>query len=140
MVLQPPPRPTVLLEADREDRTLVSAVEAVTEILAVPRLDRIGKDFEHRVALARARDLPTGANNERNVFSTAVLNKSCAKRYSRSLAARNTSSRSLGSQDSRIDRSPRESRMENCRSLSVCQMTLTRYRAVFTHAVSIVTK
>jgi hypothetical protein len=40
---------TVLLDADREDRTLGSAVETVTEVLAVPRLDRIGKAFEHRV-------------------------------------------------------------------------------------------
>ena len=46
---------TVLLDADREDRTLVSAVEAVTEILAVRRLDRIGKDFEHRVACGQSK-------------------------------------------------------------------------------------
>ena len=57
----------------------IRAVEAVTEILAVPRLDRIGKDFEHRVACGQSKGLPTGANNERNVFSTAVLTKSCAK-------------------------------------------------------------
>jgi hypothetical protein len=87
------PRPIPFFDAEREDRTLVSAVEAVTEILAAPRLDRIGKDFEHRVALARARDLPTGANNETKVLNTAVLTKSCAKgNPACSLAARNTSS------------------------------------------------
>jgi hypothetical protein len=48
-----------------------------------------------------------------------VLTKSCAKSNPAcSLARKNTSSRSLASQDSRIDRSLRESRMENCRSLS----------------------
>ena len=41
---------TVLVDANREDRTLVSAVQTVAEILAVPRLGGIGKDFEHRVA------------------------------------------------------------------------------------------
>jgi hypothetical protein len=46
---------TVLLDADREDRTLVSAVEAVTEILAVRRVDRIEKDFEHRVACGQSK-------------------------------------------------------------------------------------
>jgi hypothetical protein len=48
---------TVLVDANREDRTLVSAVEAVTEILAVPRLDRIGKEFEHRVACGQSKGL-----------------------------------------------------------------------------------
>jgi hypothetical protein len=45
----------VLVDANREDRTLVSAVEAVTETLAVPRLDRIGKAFEHRVPCSKSK-------------------------------------------------------------------------------------
>ena len=60
------------------------------------RFNRIGKDFEHRVASAGARELPTGANNETKILSTAVLTKSCAKRNPAcSLAAWNLSSRSL---------------------------------------------
>jgi hypothetical protein len=84
----------IAIATNRADRTLVSAVEAATEILAVRRLNRIGKDFEHRNRVGR----------------------------SKGLAARNLSSRSLGSQDYRIDRFPREPRVKNCRSLSVCQM------------------
>jgi len=47
---------TVLVDANREDRTLVSAVEAVTEILAVTASNRIGKDFDHRVACGQSKE------------------------------------------------------------------------------------
>ena len=53
--LQPTPGPTPFL-SNREDRTLVSAVEAVTEILAVPASNRIGKDFDHRVACGQSKE------------------------------------------------------------------------------------
>jgi hypothetical protein len=39
----------VLIATNRADRTLISAVEAVTRGPAFRRLDRIGKDFEHGV-------------------------------------------------------------------------------------------
>jgi len=84
---------TVLLDANREDRTLVSAVEAVTEILAVPASIASGKTLSTGSRVARAKNLPTGANNETKVLNTAVLTKSCAKgNPACSLAARNTSS------------------------------------------------
>jgi hypothetical protein len=53
--------------------------------------------------VARARDLPTGANNERNVFGTTVLTKSCAKGNPACSLAKHVISKPWKS-DSRIDR------------------------------------
>jgi hypothetical protein len=92
--VQPPPGPTPFFSMlNRGDRTLVSAVEAVTEILAVPASIASGKTLSTGSRVARAKNLPTGANNETKVLNTAVLTKSCAKgNPACSLAARNTSS------------------------------------------------
>jgi hypothetical protein len=94
----------VLIATNRADRTLISAVEAVPEVQP-SGVSIASRDFQHGVACGHSQGLPTGANIERNVFTTAVLTKSCAESNPVcSLAGRNTSSRSLGSQDSRIDR------------------------------------
>jgi hypothetical protein len=77
---QPPPRPIPFFDAESEDRTLVCAWSR-----PLPRSEpsaasiASGKTLSTVSRMARARDLPTGANNERSAFSTAVLTKSCAK-------------------------------------------------------------
>jgi hypothetical protein len=91
---------TLLVDADREDRTRVSArgrsrYRGPSRPLSRSHRERLGALSR----VARANDLPTGANEVRKVLSTAVLTKSCAKgNPACSLAARNTSSRSFGSQ------------------------------------------
>jgi hypothetical protein len=78
--LQPPPRPIPFFDAEREDRTLGCGWSR-----PLPRSGSSaasiasGKTLSTASRMARARDLLTGANNERSAFSTAVLTKSCAK-------------------------------------------------------------
>jgi hypothetical protein len=71
--------------------------------------------------MAGARDLPTGANSERSAFSTAVLTKSCAKCNPARLRQRThyLEVSKPWKSVSPVESFLRDSRMENCRSLSV---------------------
>ena len=55
--LQPPPRLTPFLSmlTVKTEPVYPRAVEAVTEVLAVRSLDRIGKGLEHRVACGQSK-------------------------------------------------------------------------------------
>jgi hypothetical protein len=54
--IQPPPGPTPFLSLlIVQTEPLYSRSKPLLEILAVPRLGRIGKDFEHRVACGQSK-------------------------------------------------------------------------------------
>lgn len=89
---------TVLLDANRDDRNAcIRGRSRYRDVSRPPSSIASGKTLSTVSRVARARGLPTGANNERKVLDTAVLTKPSAKgNPACSLAARNTSSRSLG--------------------------------------------
>jgi hypothetical protein len=138
--LQPPPRPIPFFDAERADRTLVCAWSS-----PLPRSGPSAASIASRKTLstvlrmATARDLPTGANNERSAFSTAVLTKSCAKCNPARLRR---GTRHLEALEVRTPESIVPSRLSHGElPIVVCMRSDARTaRAVFTYVVFVVTK